>query len=63
VGPVTGSCLCGEVRFEVPRDEFRLLQGAELVRVYRPEGGRAKAFWETLPEDGLPRYAAAAPAA
>jgi hypothetical protein len=137
VGPVTGSCLCGGVRFEVtlpfrrashchcsrcrkhsgafgltqgrvPREGFRLLQGDELVRVYRPAGGMAKAFcsvcgsslfggtwpdgpevsirlgaldddpgirpqyhshtasaapWETLPDDGLPRYPAAAPAA
>jgi hypothetical protein len=137
VGPVTGSCLCGGVRFEVtlpfrrashchcsrcrkhsgafgltqgrvPREGFRLLQGDELVRVYRPAGGMAKAFcsvcgsslfggtwpdgpevsirlgvldddpgirpqyhshtasaapWETLPDDGLPRYPAAAPSA
>jgi hypothetical protein len=136
VGPVTGSCLCGGVRFEValafrrashrhcsrcrkhsgtfgltqgrvPREGFRLLQGAELVRVYRPDDGMAKAFcsicgsslfggtwpdgpevsirlgaldgdpeirpqyhshtasaapWETLPDDGLPRYPGAAPA-
>jgi hypothetical protein len=70
---VTGSCLCGGVRFEVtlpfrrashchcsrcrkhsgtfgltqgrvPRDGFRLLQGAELVHVYRPSVGMAKAF-------------------
>jgi len=70
---VTGSCLCGEVRFEltqpfrrashchcsrcrkhsgtfgltqgrVPRDGFRLLRGEELIRVYRPSGGMAKAF-------------------
>jgi hypothetical protein len=137
VGPVTGSCLCGGVRFEVtlpflrashchcsrcrkhsgafgltqgrtPREGFRLLQGDELVRVYRPDGGMAKAFcsvcgsslfggtwpdgpevsirlgaldddpgirpqyhshtasaapWGTLPDDGLPRYPAAAPPA
>ena len=135
--PVTGSCLCGGVRFEltqpfrrashchcsrcrkhsgtfgltqgrVPRDGFRLLQGEELIRVYRPSGGMAKAFcsvcgsslfggtwpdgpevsirlgaldadpgirpqyrshtasaapWDTIPDDGLPRYAGAAPAA
>jgi hypothetical protein len=71
--PLTGSCLCGGVRFEltepfrranhchcsrcrkhsgtfgltqgrVPREGFRLLQGEELIRVYRPEGGMAKAF-------------------
>ncbi|MGP0053380.1 MAG: GFA family protein [Solirubrobacteraceae bacterium] len=71
--PVRGSCLCGEVRFEVtipfrranychcarcrkhsgafslaqgrvPRDGFRLLQGAELIQVYRPPDGMAKAF-------------------
>jgi hypothetical protein len=137
VGPVTGSCLCGGVRFEVtlpfrrashchcsrcrkhsgtfgltqgrvPREGFRLLQGTELVRVYQPADGMAKAFcsvcgsslfggtwpdgpevsirlgaldddprvrpqyhshtasappWETLPDDGLPRYPEAAPAA
>src|SRR5438270_12112 len=71
--PLTGSCLCGGVRFEitrpfrranhchcsrcrkhsgafgltqgrVARDGFRLLRGEELIRVYRPEGGMAKAF-------------------
>ncbi|HEX3453341.1 MAG TPA: GFA family protein [Gaiellaceae bacterium] len=137
MGPVTGSCLCGGVRFEVtlpfrrashchcsrcrkhsgtfgltqgrvPRDGFRLLEGSELVQVYRPDGGMTKAFcsvcgsslfggtwpdgpevsirlgaldgdpgvrpqyhsqtasaapWETLPDDGLPRYPDAAPAA
>jgi hypothetical protein len=85
-----------------------LLQGAELVSIYRPDGGMTKAFcsvcgssllggtwpdgpevsirfgaldddpgvrpqyhshtasaapWETLPDDGLPRYPAAAPTA
>ncbi|HSB39197.1 MAG TPA: GFA family protein [Gaiellaceae bacterium] len=67
---VSGSCLCGGVRFEaelpflrashchcslcrkhsgafgltqgrVPRGRFRLLQGEELLRVHRPEGGTA----------------------
>ena len=71
--PLTGSCLCGGVRFEltapfrranhchcsrcrkhsgtfgltqgrVPRAGFRLLDGEELIRVYRPEGGTTKAF-------------------
>ena len=71
--PLTGSCLCGGVRFEitrpfrrashchcsrcrkhsgtfgltqgrVSRDGFRLLAGEELIRVYRPSGGMAKAF-------------------
>jgi hypothetical protein len=28
----------------MPRKGFRLLQGEELIRVYRPEGGMAKAF-------------------
>jgi hypothetical protein len=28
----------------VPRDGFRLLSGAELVEVFRPEGGMVKAF-------------------
>ena len=94
----------GETQGRVPREGFRLLQGEELVRVFRPEDGAAKAFctvcgsslfggtwpdgdevsvrlgaldgdpgirpqyhsfvaskapWETLPEDGLPRYDAA----
>jgi len=71
--PLTGSCLCGGVRFEltepfrranhchcsrcrkhsgtfgltqgrVPREGFRLLSGEELIRVYRPPDGVAKAF-------------------
>jgi hypothetical protein len=70
---LTGSCLCGGVRFEltrpfrrashchcsrcrkhsgafgltqgrVPREGFSLLQGEELIRVFRPPGGMAKAF-------------------
>ena len=91
----------------VPREGFRLLQGGELVRVYRPPaGGAVKAFcavcgsslfggtwpdgpevsvrfgaldgdpgirpqyhsfadaradWDPLPDDGLPRYPGAAP--
>jgi hypothetical protein len=28
----------------VPRAGFRLLAGEELIRVFRPEGGRVKAF-------------------
>jgi hypothetical protein len=32
------------VQGRVPREGFRLLQGAELVEVYRPEGGMVKAF-------------------
>jgi hypothetical protein len=28
----------------VPREGFRLLEGEELIRVFRPEGGRVKAF-------------------
>jgi hypothetical protein len=131
---LTGSCLCGGVRFEVtppfrranychcsrcrkhsgsnalaqgrvPRERFRLVAGKELVRVFRPpRGGAVKAFcavcgsslfggtwpegpevsvrlgtldgdpgirpqyrsfvgskaaWDELPDDGLPRYAAA----
>ena len=30
----------------VPRERFRLLAGAELVRCFRPDGGAAKAFCE-----------------
>jgi hypothetical protein len=70
---LSGSCLCGGVRFaitmpfrrashchcsrcrkhsgtfgltqgRVPREGFRLLQGEELVRVYRADGGMAKGF-------------------
>src|SRR3954453_21861445 len=32
------------VQARVPRDQFRLLSGEELVTVYRPQGGRVKAF-------------------
>ena len=71
--PLTGSCLCGGVRFEltqpfrrashchcsrcrkhsgafgltqgrVPREGFRLVAGDDLIRVYRPPDGMAKAF-------------------
>jgi hypothetical protein len=28
----------------IPRDRVRVLQGEELIRVYRPDGGRVKAF-------------------
>lgn len=90
----------------VPRGGFRLLAGEDLLRVYRPDGGMAKAFcsvcgsslfggtwpegpevsvrlgtldgdpgirpqyhsyadstppWDLLPDDGLPRFAAAPP--
>jgi len=34
----------GLTQGRVPRKGFRLLQGEELIRVYRPEGGMAKAF-------------------
>jgi hypothetical protein len=34
----------GETQGRVPREGFRLLQGEELVRVYRPDGGAVKAF-------------------
>jgi len=73
VEPLTGSCLCGGVRFEVtapfrrashchcsrcrkhsgtfgltqgrvPLEGFRVVQGEELIRVYRPPEGMAKAF-------------------
>lgn len=133
--PISGSCLCGAVHFEitapfrrvnvchctrcqkhsgsvglaqgrVPREGFTLTSGEELIEVYRPPDGMAKAFcrrcgsslfggswpegrevsvrlgsldadpgirpqyhsfaackalWETLPEDGLPRYDGAPP--
>ncbi len=32
------------VQGRVPRDGFRLLQGEELIRVYRPDAGAVKAF-------------------
>jgi hypothetical protein len=28
----------------IPRGQFRLIQGEELISVYRPDGGRVKAF-------------------
>ena len=34
----------GETQGRVPREGFRLLQGEELISVYRPEDGRVKAF-------------------
>jgi hypothetical protein len=34
----------GLVQGRVPRERFRLLQGEELIRVYRPDGGMVKAF-------------------
>jgi hypothetical protein len=36
----------GETQGRVPRAGFRLLAGEELIRVYRPGGGAAKAFCE-----------------
>ena len=38
----SGTAVCTQGR--VLREHFRLLQGADLVRNYRPEGGMAKAF-------------------
>jgi hypothetical protein len=34
----------GLVQGRVPRDQFRLLGGEQLIRTYRPRGGKAKAF-------------------
>jgi hypothetical protein len=34
----------GETQGRVPREAFRLLEGTELVSVFRPGGGTAKAF-------------------
>ncbi|HEV8250347.1 MAG TPA: GFA family protein [Gaiellaceae bacterium] len=96
----------GLVQGRVPRERFRLLRGEDLVRSFRPEGGKVKAFcsvcgsslfggdwpdgpevsvrfgslegdpgirpeyhtfvasaapWDTLPDDGLPRYPGAKP--
>jgi hypothetical protein len=34
----------GLTQGRVPREGFRLVAGAELLRVYRPEGGMAKVF-------------------
>jgi len=34
----------GETQGRVPRERFRLLAGADLIRVFRPDGGAAKAF-------------------
>jgi hypothetical protein len=36
----------GETQGRVPRAGFRLLAGEELIRVYRADGGAAKAFCE-----------------
>ena len=35
------------VQGRVPRDGFRLLQGADALRVFRPEGGMVKVFCTT----------------
>jgi hypothetical protein len=34
----------GLTQGRVPKDRFRLLQGEEQIRVYRPDGGKVKAF-------------------
>jgi hypothetical protein len=34
----------GGTQGRVPREGFRLLAGQELIRVFRPDGGRVKAF-------------------
>jgi hypothetical protein len=34
----------GETQGRVPREGFRLLQGEELIRVFRPENGTVRAF-------------------
>ena len=34
----------GGTQGRVPREGFRLLAGGELIRVFRPDGGRVKAF-------------------
>jgi hypothetical protein len=34
----------GETQGRVPRSGFRLLDGPDLIRVFRPEGGTARAF-------------------
>jgi hypothetical protein len=34
----------GGTQGRVPREQFRLLAGEELLRVFRPEGGMVKAF-------------------
>jgi len=34
----------GLVQGRVPRERFRLVRGGELVRSFRPEGGKLKAF-------------------
>ena len=37
----------GLTQGRVPRSQFRLLSGDELIRVFRPGGGKAKAFCST----------------
>jgi hypothetical protein len=34
----------GLTQGRVPKDRFRLVQGEELIRVYKPNGGKVKAF-------------------
>jgi hypothetical protein len=37
----------GLTQGRVPRSQFRLLSGEDLIRTYRPAGGKAKAFCST----------------
>ena len=40
----------GLTQGRVPREQFRWVEGEELLRVFEPPA------WDELPEDGLPRY-------
>ena len=37
----------GLTQGRVPKEQFELLRGEELIRVYRPDGGKVKAFCST----------------
>ena len=37
----------GLTQGRVPREQFTLLSGSELIRTFRPDGGKAKAFCNT----------------
>jgi hypothetical protein len=62
---VTGGCLCGAVRFEVELP-FRRANACHCSRCRRHSGSAflvgSQAAWETLPDDGLPRYEGRSPA-